>query len=611
MRFPPQFLDQLRGRILTSEVVGKRVRLVRKGNEFSGLCPFHNEKTPSFTVNDDKAFYHCFGCGAHGDSIKFVMETMGLHYVEAVRYLAESIGMAMPELTRMEQEQVKKAASLYDVMEMACVAFQEALLEPVGANAREYLVQRGLSRETIATFRLGFAPDTRQALRDVLKKKGVSDAMMQAAGLQIQKDGGVPYDRFRGRVMFPITDSRNKVIAFGGRVLNDTQPKYLNSPETDLFKKGHVLYAMAQARQSAFDTGKIIVSEGYMDVIALHEAGILNAVAPLGTAVTESHLASLWRMAKEPVICLDGDQAGKRAMLRTAEMSLKLLKPGLSLRFARLPDGLDPDDIIKTYGVGAMEQRITDSLPLSDVLWQTALVQHPAKTPEQKAALEETLMQYAKEIEDKNVQNYYRRFFLDKLWEHNRKKMSAKYSNANVGASDAIEPESGVIEEKSRILSEIRRSHEKTLLAIVVKYPQIILDHKVEDILMHINISSKGLDKLRMAILETRHFLDQPEQPSITADSMTEQLKSLGFARVLEALESDKEIENTFFLRANMDIKTVELMWERVVALHHLSGMEQEYQCVLQEMTQQSELRAFEIKKQIDTIKQELDIYST
>ena len=366
MAFPPEFLDEIRARVPLAGVVGRRVKLAKRGREHSGLCPFHNEKTPSFTVSEDKGFYHCFGCGAHGDALGFVMRMEGLSFPEAVERLAGEAGLRVPQASPEERAAARRRADLYDVVEAAAAWFEERLAGSEGAEARAYLESRGLRRETVTSFRLGYAPDRRGMLRAALNARGLDNAQLAEAGLiklpEAPQDApdaasaGAPRDYFLNRIIFPITDRRGRAIAFGGRALGESRAKYLNSPETPLFHKGRVLYNQARARQAAHDTGELIVCEGYMDVIALGQAGFPAAVAPLGTAITEQQIAVLWRLADEPVLCLDGDQAGRRAGFRAAERALGLLKPGRSLRFAALPEGEDPDSLVRGQGPGRAAQ---------------------------------------------------------------------------------------------------------------------------------------------------------------------------------------------------------------------------------------------------------------
>jgi DNA primase len=397
-----------------------------------GLCPFHNEKTPSFTVNEDKGFFHCFGCGAHGDVIGFVMRAEHLSFPETVERLASEAGLEVPQSSPQEREQAKRQASMLDATEAACAFFEKELHSPRGRGALDYLKGRGLEDETIARFRLGYDPDERGALKKALDAAHIPLALAQEAGLlTVPEGGGDPFDRFHGRVMFPITDRRGRVVAFGGRILREGQPKYLNSPDGPLFHKGHMLYGLSQARASIAEQGTAVVCEGYMDVIALHQAGFSYAVAPLGTALTENQIELLWRFVPEPIICLDGDAAGQRAALRAAERALPLLKPEFSLRFARIASADDPDSLIKRWGTGAMRKVLQDALPLSAIIWNRETTAQSANYPEQRARLEKKLMDVAESIADRRVQKEYKRYFAAKLWEqYGPKKRSHQWARA-------------------------------------------------------------------------------------------------------------------------------------------------------------------------------------
>jgi DNA primase len=410
MAFPPGFLDELRARLSLSDVVGRKVSLKRRsGSEYAGLCPFHNEKTPSFTVNDKKGFFHCFGCGVHGDAVGFVMKTEGLSFPESVEKLAREVGLPVPRATPAERERADRVATLQQVAEEAARWFQKQLRLPVGRQGLDYLRGRGLEEATIDDFRLGFAPDTRDGLLAALKRDGVPIDKIVEAGLAIQpEDKREAYDRFRGRVMFPISDRRSRVIAFGGRVMGAGEPKYLNSPETPLFHKGANLYCLDRARVAATKDQPVIVAEGYMDVIALHGAGFVGAVAPLGTALTEGQLGELWKLADEPYLCFDGDNAGRRAAARAAERALPLLRAGKSLRFLVLPAGEDPDSLIRVRGADAMRRILDLARPLSDVVWDMETEGKVADTPERRASLQRAVEQRVAEIADPVVRDYYR-----------------------------------------------------------------------------------------------------------------------------------------------------------------------------------------------------------
>ncbi|GAB4355544.1 MAG: DNA primase [Kiloniellaceae bacterium] len=421
MAFPAEFLDELRNRIATSEVVGKRVKLVKKGREHSGLCPFHNEKTPSFTVNDDKGFYHCFGCGAHGSAIDFVMNTEGLTFPETVERLAAMAGLQVPQERPEDRQRAEKRAGLIDVLEAACQWFEEQLRTEAGKEARDYLAGRGLAPETVKAFRLGFAPRQRGVLAKALRARGITvDQLIEAGLVKRAEEGerggaddasgaeGGLRDYFFHRVIFPITDRRGRVIAFGGRALGESKAKYLNSPDTPLFHKGRVLYNLARARKAAHDTGELLVTEGYMDVIALAEGGFPAAVAPLGTALTEEQIEELWRLAAEPTLCFDGDAAGQRAAFRAAQRALPLLKPGKSLLFALLPPDEDPDSLLRGQGPQAVRAMLDAAQPLADVLWRKATEGRQADTPERRAAIRADLRAEVRSIRDPELREDYR-----------------------------------------------------------------------------------------------------------------------------------------------------------------------------------------------------------
>jgi DNA primase len=410
MAFAPEFLDEIRARVPLAGIVGRRVKLIKRGREHTGLCPFHNEKTPSFTVSEEKGFYHCFGCGAHGDAIGFVMRMEGLSFPEAVERLAGEAGLQVPQASPEDRAAARRRADLYDVVEAAAAWFEERLAGSEGAEARAYLDGRGLRAETLAAFRLGYAPDRRGQMRAALNARGLDDAQLAEAGLIKlgEAPDDAPRDHFFNRIIFPITDRRGRVIAFGGRALGESRAKYLNSPETPLFHKGRVLYNLARARQAAHDTGELIVCEGYMDVIALGQAGFPAAVAPLGTAITEEQIAELWRLADEPVLCLDGDQAGRRAGFRAAERALGLLRPGRSLRFAMLPAGEDPDSLVQGQGPAALRAVLAAARPLSELLWLIETDGRRLETPERQAALIAALDQRIRGIGDEALQAAYR-----------------------------------------------------------------------------------------------------------------------------------------------------------------------------------------------------------
>jgi DNA primase len=415
MSITPQWKDELRARITLSSLVMRSVKLTRAGREWKGCCPFHDEKTPSFYVNDQKQFYHCFGCGAHGDAISWMVDHAGLQFMDAIKELAAEAGMEVPAPDPQMARRAEQRASLIDVTEAAQRFFVESLGAPGGGAAREYLQRRGFSPAIMREFGFGWAPDDRQALPKALSRFG--EDMLEGAGMRAANEQGERYDRFRGRVMLPIQDARGRVIAFGGRILDkrDGVAKYLNSPDTELFDKGRTLYNIHRAAPASRQSGRVVVVEGYMDVIALANAGIADVVAPLGTALTEMQLELLWRMVEVPVLCFDGDAAGQRAAMRAITRALPLLAPMRSLAIVRLPAGLDPDDLIKAQGKGAMEQLLASPTPLIDTLWEFERDAQPLTTPEAKAGLKARLMAHVETIADPEIKALYRRELSDRF----------------------------------------------------------------------------------------------------------------------------------------------------------------------------------------------------
>ncbi len=405
MSLTPAFLDELRARTLLSALVGKTVKLTKAGREFKGCCPFHNEKTPSFYVNDDKHFYHCFGCSAHGDAIRWMTEQRGLPFIDAVKELAQAAGMDMPAQDRQSVERAERAKGMHEAMADAAHFFTDQLNGISGAEARAVLERRGVRADTAQAFGLGYSPDTRGRLREALKTYG--DPLLIEAGLLIKVEDKDPYDRFRGRLMIPIRDPRGRVIAFGGRVIGEGEPKYLNSPDTPLFDKGRTLYNLDKAAPASRKTGRVIVVEGYMDVIALAQAGFAEAIAPLGTALTEHQIERLWRLTEVPILCFDGDSAGQKAAIRAALRALPGLEPGRSLSFVTLPEGQDPDDLVRARGPAAFEVLLEKPEPLVDRLWQHEYAAEPLDTPEQRAGLKRRLGDHANAIADGNVRHEY------------------------------------------------------------------------------------------------------------------------------------------------------------------------------------------------------------
>ncbi len=566
MRFTPEFLDELRLRLRLTDVVGRKVKLVRKGRESGGLCPFHNEKTPSFTVNDDKGFYHCFGCGAHGNAIDFVMNTEGLAFAEAVERLAGEAGLVLPAATPGDRAQDDRRKSQHEVLETACAWFQAQLSATIGRNARDYVQKRGLSADTVKTFRLGYGPDARTAFKDAMLARKIDEQILVDTGMLIKpEDGGATFDRFRDRLMFPITDAQGRIVGFGGRALGDAPAKYLNSPETNLFHKGKLLYNHASARAAARAADRVVVAEGYMDVIAMAQAGLKEAVAPLGTAVTEDQLALLWRMAPEPVFCLDGDAAGLRAAERALLRALPMLKAGQSLRIATLPKGEDPDSLIKTQGVGAMRDVLEKARPLIDVLWDIELARQPVDTPERRAGFKARLRERLGEIADPDVRGFYKTEFdtrLDAMWAPRRPagQPGRQFQRGGGGGRGRFEPVVPVSRELlatplARGAGFTNHRRERLILLTVLNHPDLIETHHEE--LMAVDLDSDELDKLRAAIIRIAASCHQSDD-KLESSTIRNHLYGEGFGRAVQRLEGDKGLVGDLFAKPDATTDSAE-----------------------------------------------------
>jgi DNA primase len=430
----PQWLEQLRSRTTLSAVVGRSVRLQKAGREHRACCPFHNENSPSFYVNDEKGFYHCFGCGAHGDAIRWMTDHQGLAFMDAVKELAAEAGLDVPAPDPQAAKAAEKRDSLHDVMAAAQEWFKANLGVPEGDVGRTYLGTRGFDAHTVQRFGFGYAPEGRQSLKQALSR--FPEAMLIEAGLRIEVEGRDPYDRFRGRLMLPIEDARGRVIAFGGRILAKDKtdaPKYLNSPDTPLFDKGRTLYNLHRAAPAARQSGRMVVVEGYMDVVAMAAAGIAECVAPLGTALTEHQIEMLWRHVETPILCFDGDKAGQRAAMRAITRALPLLRPAHSLRIVRLPEGLDPDDLIKAKGARAMEALLSEPKSLVEVLWEAERDAVPLSTPEDKAGLKARLMAHVETIQNPDIASLYRRELQDRYSEFAFPKRESRWQQGSGG----------------------------------------------------------------------------------------------------------------------------------------------------------------------------------
>ncbi|KQN93898.1 DNA primase [Sphingomonas sp. Leaf231] len=539
MSLTPAFLDELRARTSLTALVGKTVKLTRAGRESKGCCPFHNEKTPSFYVNDDKGFYHCFGCSAHGDAIRWLTDHQGLPFMDAVKELAAAAGMEVPAQDVRAAQRAERAKSLHDVMQAAADWFTQQLGGIDGAEARALLDRRGVTDASRRTFGFGYAPDARGKLRTALKDFG--DAMLVEAGLLIQVDGKEPYDRFRGRLMIPIRDPRGRVIAFGGRIIGDGEPKYLNSPDTPLFDKGRTLYNLDRAAAAARKAERLFVVEGYMDAIALAQGGIGEVVAPLGTALTEQQLERLWRVVDVPALCLDGDNAGQKAAIRAAHRALPMLAPGRSLSFVTLPDGQDPDDLIRARGAAAFEALVRDAAPLVDLLWRHELAAEPLDTPEQRAGLKKRLGELAETIADPSVKSEYRAEFrnrFDERFARNRQPFQQRqpfYPMAQRKPGQKWTPPLPPVTDDAKKFNAaggIDRVLAKAVLAGLIRHPAEIARHM--EVLGGLKMADGALGRLFEAVVDVA--LEDRRAAPLDSGRMVTILARSGFEAVAHDL---------------------------------------------------------------------------
>ncbi len=593
MRIPPQFLDELRARLPVSEVVGKRVALKKAGREWKGLSPFNKEKTSSFFVNDDKQAWFDFSSGKNGSIFDFVMETEGVTFPEAVERLAAMAGVAMPKYSKDEEAREEKRKTLHDIVELAAKFFEATLASRAGAKARGYLADRRLESATQLKFRIGYAPPDRFALKEHLGQQGVSVEDMIEAGLLIGGDDiPVPYDRFRDRVMFPIGDFRGRTIAFGGRALDKDAPaKYLNSPETPLFHKGHNLYNGAAARQAVHDGASLIVVEGYVDVIAMVTAGYPAAVAPLGTALTEDQLALLWKMADEPILCFDGDGAGRRAAYRVLDMALPRLKPGKSVRFALLPDGQDPDDLYRSGGREAVGEVLAGARGLADMLWTRETESASLDTPERRAALESRVREVIRGIGDEVVRRYYADDFTVRLRQLLAPKNDESRPASRFGGRPAMRRQSGgrgwqnssarnrahpndplpppsARLSGSSIVRGFRSAipaREALMLLTVVNHPWLLEDHSEE--FAELELLSPDADLMRRAILDgIGQDLAGPDPAA--PEKLRAVIAARGLGPLLARIEGSITHPSDWPVEAGTATQDVVQWWTHVVTLH-------------------------------------------
>lgn len=515
-----KFIEELRDKVSIADVVSEKVKLTRKGREHLGLCPFHNEKTPSFTVNEVKGFYHCFGCGAHGDIVKFEMEANNLPFLDALEKLARKAGIPVPKFSKEKSAEQEKQQSLYDIMELAMAYYEKNLYMPAGADGLEYFYRRGLDDELIKKFHLGYAPNN-NGLKAYLSSKGISEHDMSELGLIVTPDSQnhLTHDFFRDRIIIPILDTKSRVVAFGGRIMGDGQPKYLNSPETPIFNKRKTLYNINLAKDEGYKARNFLICEGYMDVIALDKFGFGYAAAPMGTALTEEQIKLAWKIVPEPILCFDGDNAGQKAALRSVERALPILKAGHSLKFMFLPDKLDPDDFLKLKGKDEFLSLMQNTTPLMQLLWDKNVKDKPSSTPEQKALIEKNLMEEVAKISDEKVRTYYVQEMKKRIYENfgqGALKTYTSKNNSNRKKVYNIKP----------VLADVDI---RFILASMIIFPELIGDFE-EKILMF-DTSKFNLHDMMQYTINCFH-----ENPDISSDELFIKLKSDKYENNLNSL---------------------------------------------------------------------------
>jgi DNA primase len=621
MRFPPSFLDEIKARLPVSEVVRSRVKLMRAGREWKGLSPFNAEKTPSFFVNDQKMAWFDHSAGKNGNIFDFVMETEGLSFPEAVERLAHDAGLALPRVSPEAEAQEKVRASLHEVLVLAASYFSAQLAGRQGGVARAYLAARGLNGELQSRFGLGYALPEKYALRDALAGKGIEAQAMIEAGLLIHgEDIAVPYDRFRDRIMFPIHDSSGRVIAFGGRALaKDAPAKYLNSPETALFHKGAILYNHHQARKAAHDGAPLVVVEGYVDVIAMTSAGFEATVAPLGTALTDAQCELLWKMSEEPILCFDGDRAGRKAAYRAIDIALPLIGPRRSLSFALLPEGEDPDDLVRTSGREAVSHLLKQALPLAEFIWRRETENKTFATPERRAALKRRPTEIAHEIRDGKLRSEYRADLwkrIKQLFPRGDYGATAKAStkargggpknNSEIEKDLSTPPEVSTSLAASPLLRPGKPAHplgEGLILLLLLNHPGLIEQHIEE--LAEIEFSGDKEKKLRDAIIAfSSAAAASLDRASPDGACLRAAIEGQGFGPMLETLDAMAAHGSHFYVNAEAAEEDAEKVLKQALTGHRKRALDKEFEWAKrtfeEDFSEENFVRLNKIKEQRD-----------
>lgn len=580
MKLPLEFYNHLRDAVRISDIVRLRILLTKKGNEYLGVCPFHDEKTPSFTVNDIKKFYHCFGCGAHGDVIRFVSETYGISYKDSAIKIAEENGIELPKLSPLQAKAYEEADQIYNILELAAQFFVSNL----SLEVKDYLGKRGIEDSTINDFAIGYAPGGGE-LERFFKKKSIPLKDLLKSGLFGKKEDGRIYEVFNKRIMFPIRNSYNKMVAFGGRAIGDAMPKYINSPETVVFKKSETMYGENLATSHAYKDNYSILVEGYIDVIALHQAGFKQAVACLGTAVTQNHIQKLWRTSDEIIACLDGDNAGIRASGKIIDLVMRSITADKSVSFIQLPASLDPDDLIKSGGKASFQKVLNDRIGLSEIIWKKEFLGKNFKTAESRASLEKVLDGYSSLVKDNTLRANFRRYFKDMIWTNLiRKKSSMEYEKSSIPSELYI----------SKKYSEIEFS-EFAICAFMVKFPQVVLG-VAEDL----RLVDQELNDFKEWVVEFINI--GAECGNITLE---EEVKNSRFYNTYLVLSGSNNLflDTSFFNKTDIDQK---LAFELLCKKHYLLLLKQEYVEVSKGGFDDAQSKSFSYLKEIQKISKEL-----
>ncbi len=547
MFFGPEFIDLLREKVRISEVIGQKVTLKKQGRDLVGLCPFHKEKSPSFQVSDTRGAFHCFGCHASGDAFRFLMDAYSYTFVDAVKEVARMTNTPLPvqaPSSPQEKEQIDQRETLYKIHEEACQWFQQQLQSSKGYNARQYLEKRGITDGTMRQFRLGYAPSG-HSFQTEFAKRGYSEKDLLASGILGQGDNGI-YDRFRDRLMFPIFSPRGRVIAFGGRVFGDALPKYLNSPETPLFSKKNCLFGSHMLREMTKNQPKVYVVEGYMDVIAMVQAGLGPAVAPLGTALTEEQIQMLWKCCPEPVLCFDGDTAGLNAAKRASERVLPLLKPGHSLNFTLLPKGEDPDSLIRGGALPLLKDLLNNAQPLFQMLWSQHVPEVVPKTPEQQALVRKQFLELLETITDNTIKFPYKAAANDKFFHTFRPKKGKK-------KEDSIQA-CGILTK-----FDTKKLQRYILFATILNHPSLLVHVEEDFSRLEIPSSEEELNQLRDEIL-----LKINEQPGLDKEALRYHIISRGYERLLASIQSSDIYQHASFAKPQSSLEDAREGWQDV-----------------------------------------------